>query len=69
MGEFGRFGWDVPALFCGSRRLSCVEPRSAMLVIGSFGFVENRGASFEEVGLEECKDRRATRFDAKFAWV
>ena len=54
-------------MFCGSRRLSWVEPRSAMVVIGSFGFVENRGASFEEVGLEECKDRRATRFDAKHA--
>jgi hypothetical protein len=31
-----------------------------MVVIGSFGFVENSGASFEETGLEECKDRRAT---------
>ena len=31
-----------------------------MVVIGSFGFVENSGASFEQVGLEECKDRRAT---------
>ena len=31
-----------------------------MVVIGSFGFVENSGASFEEVGLEQCKDRRAT---------
>lgn len=30
-----------------------------MVVIGSFGFVEKSGASFEEVGLEECKDRRA----------
>ena len=40
-----------------------------MVVIGSFGFVENKGASFEEAGLEECKDRRPTRFDAKCAWV
>ena len=60
--------WDVPALFCGSRRLSCVDPRSAMVVMGSFGFVENKGASFEQVGLEECKDRRAMRFEAMCAW-
>ena len=40
-----------------------------MAVIGSFGFVENRGASFEEVGLEECKDRRATIFHAMCACV
>lgn len=49
------------ALFCGSRRLNCVDPRSAIAVIGSFGFVEKSGASFEQVGLEECKDRRAPR--------
>lgn len=55
-------GRDIPALFCGSRTLSCVDPRSAMVVMGSFGFVENNGASFEELGLEECKDRRATKF-------
>jgi len=31
------------------------------VVIGLFGFVENSGASFEQVGLEECKDRKAPR--------
>lgn len=62
-------GGDVPALFCGSRTLSCVEPRSAMVVMGSFGFVENNGASFEEVGLEECKDRRAVKFRYQNAFV
>lgn len=36
-----------------------------MAVMGSFGFVENRGASFEETGLEECKDRRAVNFDGR----
>ena len=40
-----------------------------MVVIGSFGFVENRAASFEEAGLEECMDRRAARFDANSAKV
>ena len=30
-----------------------------MVVIGSFGFVENSGTSFEETGLEECMYRRA----------
>lgn len=53
---------DLPALFCGSRRLSCVDPRSAMVVIGLFGSVENNGASFEDAGLDECKDRRAANF-------
>jgi len=62
-------GLDLPALFRGSRRLSCVDPRSAMVVIGSFGFVENNAASFEEVGLEECKDRRATKFRAQSVCV
>ena len=38
-----------------------------MVVIGSFGFVENSGASFEEVGLEECKDRRANNFRRKYS--
>lgn len=36
-----------------------------MVVMGSFGFVENNVASFEEVGLEECKDRRATKLSVK----
>ena len=36
-----------------------------MVVIGSFGFVEYNGASFEEVGLEECKERRAKKFRHK----
>ena len=35
-----------------------------MVVIGSFGFVENSGASLAEVGLEECKDRMANKFRA-----
>lgn len=56
---------NIPALFCGSRTLNCVDPRSAMVVIGSFGFVEYNGASFEEVGLEECKERRAKKFRHK----
>ena len=60
MGGVWRSGLDVPALFCGSRRLSCVDPRWAMVVIGSFGFVENGGTSFEGVGLKELKDRKAT---------
>lgn len=63
-------GWDLPALFCGSRTLSCVDPRSAMVVMGSFGFVENSGASFAQVGLDECKDRRATQIsNVKYAGV
>jgi hypothetical protein len=52
LGGFRTSGWGVSALFCGCRTLSCVEPRSAMAVIGSFGFVENNGTSFEEVSLE-----------------
>lgn len=60
----GRDWVDLPALFCGSRTLSCVAPRSAIVVIGSFGFVENSGASLAEVGLEECKDRMANKFRA-----
>jgi hypothetical protein len=33
-----------------------------MMVIGSFAFVENSGASFAELGLEECRDRMAKKF-------
>jgi hypothetical protein len=48
MGRTGLVLWFADA--------RCTEPRSAMAVIGLFGFVENSGASFEEAGLEEFKD-------------
>jgi hypothetical protein len=32
-----------------------------MVVMGFFGFVENNGAPFKEVGLEQCKDQRTKK--------